>query len=45
MQLKSGYATQVSKGMTLTAKFKIANRSLYDLLFDKVDDWLNPKII
>lgn len=43
MTLKSGYSTQVSKGMTLTARFKIANRSLFDLLFDKVDDWLNPK--
>lgn len=43
MKLKSGYSTQVSKGMTLTARFKIARRSLFDLLFDKVDDWLNPK--
>lgn len=45
MKLKSGYKTTVSKGMTLTARYKITRRSLYDLLFDKVDDWLNPKII
>lgn len=45
MQLKSGYKTQVSKGMTLTTRYIIARRSLFDLLFDKVDDWLNPKII
>ena len=43
MQLKSGYKTQVSKGMTLTTRYIITRRSLFDLLFDKVDDWLYPK--
>jgi multidrug efflux pump subunit AcrA (membrane-fusion protein) len=43
MQLQSGYKTQISKGMTLTTRYMITRRSLYDLLFDKVDDWLNPK--
>ncbi len=43
LQLKSGYQTEVSKGMTLTTRYIITNRSLFDLLFDKVDDWLNPK--
>lgn len=45
MQLQSGYKTQISKGMTLTTRYMISRRSLYDLLFDKVDDWLNPKQI
>lgn len=45
MQLKNGYTTQVTKGMTLTTRYIIARRSLFDLLFDKVDDWLNPKNI
>lgn len=45
MQLKNGYTTQVTKGMTLTTRYVIARRSLFDLLFDKVDDWLNPKNI
>ena len=45
LALKSGYKTNVSKGMTLTTRYIIARRSLFDLLFDKVDDWLNPKII
>lgn len=45
MQLKSGYKTQVTKGMTLTTRYIITRRSLFDLLFDKMDDWLNPKII
>lgn len=45
MQLQSGYKTHVSKGMTLTTRYIITRRSLYDLLFDKVDDWINPKQI
>jgi membrane fusion protein, peptide pheromone/bacteriocin exporter len=45
MQLGSGYRTKVSKGMTLTARYAITHRSLFNLLFDKVDDWLNPKTI
>ncbi len=43
LQLKSGYKADVSKGMTLTTRYIITRRSLFDLLFDKVDDWLNPK--
>ena len=45
LKLKSGYKTQVSKGMTLTTRYIITRRSLFDLLFDKIDDWLNPKQI
>jgi membrane fusion protein, peptide pheromone/bacteriocin exporter len=45
IQLQSGYKTQVSKGMMLTTRYVIAQRSLFDLLFDKMDDWLNPKLI
>ncbi|MEZ4787205.1 MAG: HlyD family efflux transporter periplasmic adaptor subunit [Flavobacterium haoranii] len=45
LKLKSGYKTQVSKGMTLTTRYIITRRSLFNLLFDKVDDWLNPKQI
>lgn len=44
LKLKSGYKTQVSKGMTLTTRYIITRRSLFDLLFDKVDDWLNPVV-
>jgi HlyD family secretion protein len=43
MKLQSGYKTNVSKGMTLTSRYIITRRSLFELLFDKVDDWLNPK--
>lgn len=44
LQLKSGYKTKVSKGMTLTTRYILTRRSLFDLLFDKMDDWFNPKI-
>lgn len=42
LSLKNGYKANISKGMTLTARFIINRRSLYELLFDKVDNWLNP---
>ena len=45
MRLESGYKTTVSKTMRLTTRYTIARRSFYDLLFVKVDDWLNPKQI
>jgi multidrug resistance efflux pump len=44
LQLKSGYKTKVSKGMTLTTRYILTRRSLFNLLFEKMDDWLNPKI-
>ena len=44
LQLNSGYKTKVSKGMTLTTRYILTRRSLFDLLFDKMDDWFNPKI-
>lgn len=42
LKLKNGYQGQVKKGMTFNANFTIARRNLYQLLYDKVDDWLNP---
>ncbi len=42
LSLKSGYTGTIKKGMTLTAHFSIAKRSLYQLLYDQVDDWLDP---
>lgn len=43
--LISGYQGKLKNGLTLTSRFQINRRSLYDLLFDNADDWLNPKII
>lgn len=42
LQLKSGYKGYLKKGMTLQARFMVAERTLWQLLFDKVDDWINP---
>lgn len=42
LSLKNGYKGTFSKGMTLNARFEIAERTLYQLLYDKVDDWINP---
>ena len=43
LSLENGYRGYLKKGMTLTGRFKIANRSLFHLLYDKADKWLNPK--
>jgi len=42
LQLKNGYKGNIKKGMTFSANFTIAQRSLFQLLYDKVDDWINP---
>jgi Multidrug resistance efflux pump len=44
LQLKNGYKGYLQKGMTVTARFVIARRSLLQLLYDKVDNWLNPAL-
>jgi multidrug resistance efflux pump len=44
LHLKNGYQTEIQKGMSLTARFIITRRSIFQLLFDKVDQWLNPSI-
>lgn len=42
LQLKSGYKGFLKKGMTLQARFVVTDRTLWQLLYDKMDDWLNP---
>jgi multidrug resistance efflux pump len=42
LQLKNGYRGQLRKSMTVRARFLLTERSLWQLLFDKADDWLNP---
>lgn len=41
LQLKNGYKGFIKKGMTLIARFTLSKRSLYQLLFNKVNDWIN----
>jgi len=45
LTLKNGFVGKLKKGMTLQANFKVATRTLYQLLYDKMEDWLNPKIM
>jgi membrane fusion protein, peptide pheromone/bacteriocin exporter len=43
LKLKNNYQAEIKKGMTLKAHFVVTKRSLWQLLFDKTDNWLNPK--
>lgn len=40
--LSKNTAVHLKIGMALTAKFKIAKRTVFQLLFDKIDDWHDP---
>ncbi|MEX1062752.1 MAG: HlyD family efflux transporter periplasmic adaptor subunit [Balneolaceae bacterium] len=42
LELSSGYRGKLRKGMTLQARLLITERTLFQLLYDKVDNWLNP---
>lgn len=42
LRLRGGRRVALGKGMTFRARFMIAERSLLQLLFDDVDEWLNP---
>lgn len=44
LQLKNGYKGFLRKGMTLQVRFLISRRSLWQLLWDHVDDWINPNL-
>ena len=42
LQLKTGVKRKLKKGMTIRSRFIITERSLWQLLFDNLNDWLNP---
>lgn len=42
LQLKNGYKGTLKKGMSLQARFIVTERTLWQLIYDNVDDWLNP---
>jgi Multidrug resistance efflux pump len=42
LYLKNGFEGKVKKGMTVKARFPVTERTLYQLLFDKINEWLNP---
>jgi hypothetical protein len=43
LTLKNGYVGKLLKGMTGKANFVQGKKSLWQLLFTKVNDWFNPK--
>ncbi len=45
LTLRNGYIGNIKKGMTITGQFYLTRRTLAQLLFDKMDDWMNPKLI
>ena len=45
LELPNGYRGNLKKGMSATVRFFLTERSLAQLLFDKIDDWINPKIV
>ena len=42
LKLPNGHEVRLQKGMTLQARFVVVRRTLAQLVFDKMDDWLNP---
>ncbi|MGJ1325388.1 HlyD family secretion protein [Sphingobacterium faecium] len=44
LELKNGYKGKIVKGMTVTVRFYLLDRTLWQLLFDNIDDWFNPKL-
>jgi HlyD family secretion protein len=45
LSLKTGYESPIKKGMTLTCRMIVTRRTVAQLLYDKIDDWLNPNLM
>jgi multidrug efflux pump subunit AcrA (membrane-fusion protein) len=42
LKLSNGFSGELKKGMGFQARFKVCTRSLWQLLYEKINDWLNP---
>lgn len=42
LSLKNGYKGYLKKGMAIGINFLVTRRTVFQLLYDKLDDWLNP---
>jgi len=42
LSLKNGFSSDIKKGMSFNARIVLIRRSLFNILFDKLDKWLNP---
>ena len=45
LELKNGVKGYIKKGMGLTARIVVTERTVFQLIQDKMDDWLNPTVI
>ena len=44
LSLRNGTEAELKKGMSFNARIFVTRRSLFNLLFDKTDKWLNPNL-
>lgn len=44
LTLKNGYMGYLKKGMAVSINFFVTRRTVFQLLYDKINDWLNPNI-
>lgn len=44
LTLKNGHKGYLKKGMVINTSFLVTRRTVYQLLYDKINDWLNPNI-
>ena len=44
LTLKNGFEGYIKRGMVVNANFIVASRTVFQLLYDKLDNWLNPEI-
>jgi hypothetical protein len=42
LSLKNGHKAFIKKSMSLNTRIVVIRRSLFNLLFDRVDKWFNP---
>ena len=44
LSLRNGYKAEIGKGSSFNARFYLLERSLWQLIFDRMDDWFNPAL-
>ena len=44
LNLKNGYSAKIRKGMTFQARCLVSRRTIFQLLADKTENWLNPVV-
>lgn len=42
LELKNGHKGYIRYGMNANCRFIVARRTAFDLLYDKIEDWINP---